>query len=44
MKLDAAAVRALNILPEKGNNNKSMSIAGILNRCKTSQVRVNHGL
>ncbi|KAJ3214580.1 MutS-like protein [Clydaea vesicula] len=37
-KLDATAVRALNLLPEKSDGaNKNMSLFGLLNKCKTSQ-------
>ncbi|GMK54432.1 hypothetical protein CspeluHIS016_0110180 [Cutaneotrichosporon spelunceum] len=38
MKLDASAVKALNLMPtpELGGN-KNMSLYGLLNRCKTSQ-------
>lgn len=38
MKLDASAVRALNLMPSpQDGNNKSMSLYGLLNKCKTSQ-------
>jgi DNA mismatch repair protein MSH2 len=39
MKLDASALKALNLMPnplELGGN-KNMSVYGLLNRCKTSQ-------
>ena len=39
MKLDASAVKALNLVPgpnELGGN-KNMSLYGLLNRCKTAQ-------
>jgi len=39
MKLDASAVKALNLIPgpnELGGN-KNMSLYGLLNRCKTAQ-------
>lgn len=39
MKLDASAVKALNLMPsptELGGN-KNMSLYGLLNRCKTAQ-------
>jgi len=39
MKLDAAAVRALNLLPSPlDGGNKTMSVAGLLNKCRTAQV------
>jgi len=38
MKLDAAAVRALNLLPNPlDGGNKSMCLIGLLNKCKTAQ-------
>ncbi|GAA94508.1 uncharacterized protein L969DRAFT_91533 [Mixia osmundae IAM 14324] len=40
MRLDASAVRALNLVPDPsgyGGGNKNMSIFGLLNRCKTAQ-------
>ncbi|KAJ3117500.1 MutS-like protein, partial [Nowakowskiella sp. JEL0407] len=38
MRLDAAAVRALNLIPRpQDGGNKFMSLFGLLNRCKTSQ-------
>lgn len=36
MKLDSAAMRALNLLPQQGDANKNMSLYGLLNRCKTA--------
>ena len=37
MKLDASALRALNLMPSaKDGANRSMSIYGLLNRCKTA--------
>eukprot|EP00741_Cyanophora_paradoxa_P007886 tig00001224_g7630.t1 len=35
MRLDSAAVRALNLLPAPGDANKNMCLYGILNKCKT---------
>ncbi len=39
MKLDASALRALNLMPNplKDHGAKNMSLFGLLNRCKTSQ-------
>jgi len=37
MKLDAAAVRALNLLPAPGQANKNQSVLGLLNKCRTPQ-------
>ena len=39
MHLDASAVRALHLMPDPnmGGGSKSMSIFGILNKCKTAQ-------
>jgi hypothetical protein len=37
MKLDAAAARALNVLPQPGAA-KNMSVNGLLDKCKTNQV------
>ena len=35
MKLDAAALRALNVMPTAKENSKTMSLFGLLNQCKT---------
>nr|WCZ58772.1 DNA mismatch repair protein MSH2 [Seculamonas ecuadoriensis] len=35
VQLDAAAVRALNLFPAPSDSHKSMSLFGLLNRCKT---------
>ncbi|GFN93737.1 DNA mismatch repair protein [Plakobranchus ocellatus] len=37
MKLDAPAVKALNLLPTVGEANKNQSLLGLLNRCRTAQ-------
>lgn len=39
MKLDASAVKALNLMPSPSElgGNKNMSLFGLLNRCKTAQ-------
>lgn len=39
MKLDASAVKALNLMPSPSElgGNKNMSLYGLLNRCKTAQ-------
>ncbi|XP_065649917.1 DNA mismatch repair protein Msh2 isoform X2 [Hydra vulgaris] len=38
MRLDAGAVKALNVMPSVDDgNNKSMSVFGLLNMCRTSQ-------
>ena len=39
MKLDASALKALNLMPNPAElgGNKNMSLYGLLNRCKTSQ-------
>ncbi|GAA5879435.1 hypothetical protein JCM1840_007040 [Sporobolomyces johnsonii] len=40
MKLDASALRALNLMPDPsglGGSNKNMSVFGLLNRCRTAQ-------
>ncbi|KAJ3032339.1 MutS-like protein [Rhizophlyctis rosea] len=38
MKLDASAVKALNLMPgPQDGSNKSMSLYGLLNKCKTAQ-------
>lgn len=39
MKLDASALKALNLMPnpQELGGNRNMSIYGLLNRCKTSQ-------
>ncbi|XP_059154557.1 LOW QUALITY PROTEIN: DNA mismatch repair protein Msh2-like [Physella acuta] len=36
MKLDAAAVKALNLLPIANETNKNQSLLGLLNRCRTA--------
>eukprot|EP00282_Hemiselmis_andersenii_P005543 CAMPEP_0114149132 /NCGR_PEP_ID=MMETSP0043_2-20121206/21994_1 /TAXON_ID=464988 /ORGANISM="Hemiselmis andersenii, Strain CCMP644" /LENGTH=815 /DNA_ID=CAMNT_0001243751 /DNA_START=95 /DNA_END=2539 /DNA_ORIENTATION=+ len=36
MKLDSAAMRALNLLPQPGDASKNMSLYGLLNKCRTS--------
>ena len=36
VRMDAAAVRALNLLPHKSDLNKRASVYGLLNRCKTA--------
>ncbi|XP_056014068.1 DNA mismatch repair protein Msh2-like isoform X2 [Ostrea edulis] len=37
LKLDSAAVRALNLFPNTSDGNKSQCIFGIMNRCRTVQ-------
>ncbi|GAA5832087.1 hypothetical protein JCM11251_002814 [Rhodosporidiobolus azoricus] len=40
MRLDASALRALNLMPDPtglGGSSKTMSVFGLLNRCKTAQ-------
>lgn len=39
MKLDASALKALNLMPnpQELGGNKNMSLYGLLNKCKTSQ-------
>nr|ASF90284.1 hypothetical protein SPAR01119 [Bartheletia paradoxa] len=40
MRLDASALRALNLMPDPtmgGGGNKNMSVYGLLNQCKTAQ-------
>ena len=40
MRLDASAIKALNLMPDPsglGGSSKTMSIFGLLNRCKTAQ-------
>lgn len=39
MKLDASALKALNLMPNPNElgGNKNMSLYGLLNRCRTSQ-------
>ena len=36
MRLDSAAMRALNLLPQSTDANKNMSLYGLLNKCKTA--------
>lgn len=36
MRLDSAAVRALNLVPLPGDGNKSFSLFGLLNQCRTA--------
>lgn len=37
MRLDASALRALNLMPNPQDGAKSMSLFGLLNKCKTAQ-------
>jgi DNA mismatch repair protein MSH2 len=37
MRLDASALRALNLMPSPQDGAKSMSLFGLLNKCKTAQ-------
>ena len=38
MRLDAAAVRALNLMPDPHEGgNKNQSVLGLLNKCRTAQ-------
>lgn len=37
MRLDASAVRALNLIESSEDHNKTMCLAGLLNNCKTTQ-------
>ena len=39
MKLDASALKALNLMPnpQEGGGGKNMSVFGLLDKCKTSQ-------
>lgn len=37
MRLDASAVKALNLMPSSEEQNKTMCLSGLLNHCKTTQ-------